>query len=234
MLFRSSLYTSRCLKNIQTSLDKGRYKEPLDVYRDISLVFWNALFYNEPKSQISADAEALKVWNWFITANQRTDSLQSILEIEWKKRNVLPTPRTSPPPSSAQKVHGVVDTESKPPNEMQETKKERVGTPLPLPILSTSSSLPAPTPASTSAIKHTPTQQRPVRGQTPEAEVDVVAEEDGQEEEGPANRSERDPLSEEIVKQLERGLPNWPGLGPEGWMGGVSSVRYVVIWAHNF
>jgi chromatin structure-remodeling complex subunit RSC1/2 len=47
-------------------LDKGRYKEPLDVYRDISLVFWNALFYNEPKSQIAADAESLKVCTWFI------------------------------------------------------------------------------------------------------------------------------------------------------------------------
>lgn len=27
----------------------------------MSLVFWNALFYNEPKSQIALDAETLKV-----------------------------------------------------------------------------------------------------------------------------------------------------------------------------
>lgn len=42
-------------------LQKGRYKEPLDVYTDLSLVFWNALFYNEPGSQIALDAETLKV-----------------------------------------------------------------------------------------------------------------------------------------------------------------------------
>jgi chromatin structure-remodeling complex subunit RSC1/2 len=29
---------------------------------------------------------------------------------------------------------------------------------------------------------------------------------------------ERDPLSEEIAKQLERGLPRWPGFGDKGWM----------------
>lgn len=127
----------------------------------------------------------------------------------------------------------MVDTVSKRANEkMKETKKERVGTPLPLPTASTSSSLPTSSQATTSATKHIPAKQMSLRGQTPEAEVDVVAEDDGHEEEGPANRSERDPLSEEIVKQLERGLPEWPGLGPEGWMGGVSSVGYVVIGAH--
>jgi hypothetical protein len=26
------------------------------------------------------------------------------------------------------------------------------------------------------------------------------------------------PQSEEIVKQLEKGLPKWPGFGEEGWM----------------
>lgn len=127
----------------------------------------------------------------------------------------------------------MVDTVSKPANEkMKETKKERVGTPLPLPTASTSSTLATSTQASTSTTKHVPVKKRSLRGQTPEPEVDVVAEDDGQEEEGPANRSERDPLSEEIVKQLERGLPEWPGLGPEGWMGVVSSVGYVVIGAH--
>lgn len=51
----------RCLRYIQAGLEKGRYKDALDVYTDLSLVFWNALFYNEPKSQIAADAESLKV-----------------------------------------------------------------------------------------------------------------------------------------------------------------------------
>lgn len=51
----------RCIKNIKAGLEKGRYKEASDVYTDLSLVFWNALFYNEPKSQIALDAETLKV-----------------------------------------------------------------------------------------------------------------------------------------------------------------------------
>jgi len=67
--FQKVIPEPRCLKNIQTSLDKGRYKEPLDVYRDISLVFWNALFYNEPDSQIADDANSLKVWS-FVTLFQ--------------------------------------------------------------------------------------------------------------------------------------------------------------------
>jgi len=51
----------RCINNIKVGLEKGRYKESLDVYTDLSLVFWNALFYNEPGSQIALDAETLKV-----------------------------------------------------------------------------------------------------------------------------------------------------------------------------
>lgn len=37
---------------------------------------------------------------------------------------------------------------------------------------------------------------------------------------------ERDPESEEIVKQLEKGLPQWQGFGEEGWMQGVSAVGF--------
>ena len=51
----------RCLKNIQAGVEKGRYREATDVYTDLSLVFWNALFYNEPDSQIAVDAGTLKV-----------------------------------------------------------------------------------------------------------------------------------------------------------------------------
>jgi len=51
----------RCLTNIQAMLEKNRYKDPLDAYTDLSLVFLNALFYNEPGSQIAMDAQTLKV-----------------------------------------------------------------------------------------------------------------------------------------------------------------------------
>lgn len=33
----------------------------MNAYTDLSLVFWNALFYNEPGSQIALDADTLKV-----------------------------------------------------------------------------------------------------------------------------------------------------------------------------
>lgn len=82
----------------------------------------------------------------------------------------------------------------------------------------------APT-ASTSQLqqRHTPVVQRQV---TPDIEVDVVSpESDGQEEATAAFQAERDPQSEEIVKQLEKGLPKWPGFGEEGWMNEINPVR---------
>lgn len=39
---------------------------------------------------------------------------------------------------------------------------------------------------------------------------------------------ERDPESEEIVKQLEKGLPQWPGFGEEGWVQEASAVCSII------
>jgi chromatin structure-remodeling complex subunit RSC1/2 len=60
-VLRQIIPEPRSISQIMAGLEKGRYKEASDVYTDLSLVFWNALFYNEPKSQIAIDAEALKV-----------------------------------------------------------------------------------------------------------------------------------------------------------------------------
>lgn len=79
----------RCINGVRANVEKNRYKDPLNAYTDLSLVFWNALFYNEPGSQIASDAETLK----------------NVLVTEWQKRTVLPSPRLSPPPASPQKVH---------------------------------------------------------------------------------------------------------------------------------
>ena len=49
------------MNNIKSGIEKNRYRDALDVYTDLSLVFWNALFYNEPESQIGVDAQTLKV-----------------------------------------------------------------------------------------------------------------------------------------------------------------------------
>lgn len=42
--------------------------------------------------------------------------------------------------------------------------------------------------------------------------------------EGMGEDMARDAESDEIVRQLERGLPRWEGFGPKGWMEGVDLV----------
>ncbi|CAK5269181.1 unnamed protein product [Mycena citricolor] len=75
----------RCLRDIAASLEKNRYKDALTVYTDLSLVFLNALFYNEPDSQIAADAQKLK----------------ALLESEWKAKSpLLPQPSTPVAPQT--------------------------------------------------------------------------------------------------------------------------------------
>jgi chromatin structure-remodeling complex subunit RSC1/2 len=54
----------RCLNGVSQNLQEGSYKDPLEVYDDLSLVFLNALYYNEPTSQIHKDAGTLKVRSW--------------------------------------------------------------------------------------------------------------------------------------------------------------------------
>ena len=51
----------RSIEDTQRSLDASKYHNAIDVYTDLSLVFWNALFYNESGSQIAEDAKTLKV-----------------------------------------------------------------------------------------------------------------------------------------------------------------------------
>jgi chromatin structure-remodeling complex subunit RSC1/2 len=53
-------------------------------------------------------------------------------------------------------------------------------------------------------------------------DVDIMSDADGADEMSAV--MERDPESEEIVKQLEKGLPRWPGLGEEGWPQDISPV----------
>ena len=51
----------RCINGVKASLAQNKYKDPLDAFQDLQLVFLNALYYNEPGSQISKDASTLKV-----------------------------------------------------------------------------------------------------------------------------------------------------------------------------
>lgn len=51
----------RSLNGISEKLRANKYKDALQVYEDLTLVFLNALYYNEPTSQIAKDAQTLKV-----------------------------------------------------------------------------------------------------------------------------------------------------------------------------
>jgi len=44
---------------------------------------------------------------------------------------------------------------------------------------------------------------------------------------------ERDEETEEIVRELEKGLPRWPGFGEEGWLDGLTQVRLIVDSFHG-
>ncbi|TEB29250.1 hypothetical protein FA13DRAFT_1734922 [Coprinellus micaceus] len=187
----------RCLNNIKAGVEKGRYKDVMDVYTDLALVFWNAIYYNEPGSQISNDATTLK----------------SLLEAEWKKRPFLGPPRIEPPAASPQKVHGVVDEASSRPKPKAEVKPAPSATPAPPPPppISTTAKprtvIPAPAPVASSSN---------LRQLSPEIDVESPDSEGLAMDDGPT--MERDPLSGEIATQLERGLPRWAGFGEKGWM----------------
>ncbi|THH23252.1 hypothetical protein EUX98_g7931, partial [Antrodiella citrinella] len=78
----------RCLDGVKDALAKNKYKSALHVYEDLNLVFLNALYYNEEGSQIAKDAITLR----------------TLLDTQWKQSPNLPTPPSSPPASSAQRV----------------------------------------------------------------------------------------------------------------------------------
>ncbi|KAK7019739.1 hypothetical protein VNI00_017979 [Paramarasmius palmivorus] len=191
----------RCIKHIKASVEKGRYKDSLDVYTDLALVFWNALYYNEETSQIAKDATTLK----------------NILESEWKKHTVLPPPRsTSPPPQSAQKVR-------KPLPPLPQSKKA-APQPTAMPVVV------APQPKVAQPMK--PEQ----RASSPDVDVDIGGspEPEGHSEDKLRMEGvqQRDSVSEEIVRQLERSLPRWPGFGGLGWMDeGNQSVYSTIVHA---
>ncbi|KAH0838855.1 hypothetical protein J3R83DRAFT_7269 [Lanmaoa asiatica] len=197
---------------LSSFVEKNRYKDPINAYTDLSLVFWNALFYNEPGSQIASDAETLK----------------TVLETEWQKRPLLPTPRHSPPPSSPQKVHGTLPTAPPRSDPSQSThlptKPRTMAEPAALASGSTSTNIPKPAPR-----RGTP----PVHPSSPEMmDVDVQAmspEPDGQA--GAAAGEDRDGDSEAIIRQLEKSLPRWDGLGD---LGGASFPVFLCFFLFFF
>ncbi|KAI0697178.1 hypothetical protein BC835DRAFT_1270780 [Cytidiella melzeri] len=81
----------RSINYVKVALAKNKYREPLQAYEDLNLVFLNAVFYNEGQSQIYKDASDLKL----------------LLDKEWRARTTLPPPPEGLPATSAQVHHNV-------------------------------------------------------------------------------------------------------------------------------
>ncbi|KAI5117803.1 hypothetical protein M0805_004563 [Coniferiporia weirii] len=219
----------RCLNGVRFKVersDKNGYNSALGAYEDLSLVFLNALYYNEDGSQIAKDA----------------DTLKGILESAWKKHTVLPTPRASPPPSSLQK------SAPKAAQPVASTSKAQIQTPVtkatlppkqPKPTVPTPPLVVVPQPQPQARPQPQPQllpqpQPQSQPSQDMEVDIDVGGGPSDNEAEGesfgygpmtPAENMARDAESDDIVRQLERGLPRWEGYGDNGWMDGVDLDR---------
>ncbi|KAI8983322.1 hypothetical protein BD414DRAFT_490572 [Trametes punicea] len=202
----------RCINGVKANLAQNKYKDPLDAYEDLNLVFLNALYYNEPGSQISKDAATLK----------------SILENEWKQRSALPAPPVSAPLSSAQKVHAKKEQQervaaSPAPSKSQPASQTQKSSS----IASASSPMNVdPTPQGSSQPIEATGAKSPERPSTPDVDVDIGG---TPEPEVTARDSARDGESDEIVRQLEKSLPRWEGFADVGWAEGLDVDRMVDI-----
>lgn len=128
---------------------------------------------------------------------------------------MLPQPRASPPPDSAQKVHY---KPPKPGAALTPPVPKPATTPAPVPV-------PTPRPAASTSYKPPPVE---LRASSPDADADGEGEEYG-DEVTVREEEARDGESETIVRQLEKGLPRWDGFGPDGWMEDAPKARTVEI-----
>lgn len=147
---------------------------------------------------------------------------KNAFENEWRARTVLPAPsRSSPPPTSAQKVHGQLANQQQtlvtpvPPVALAPSVNSAAQQPLTT-LTGTPSAAPAvgsPAPQQPSASNQ---PSSPPRMSSPDMDVDVGG---TPEPEGMgADDMARDGESDLVVQQLERGLPRWENLGDFGWL----------------
>jgi chromatin structure-remodeling complex subunit RSC1/2 len=135
--------------------------------------------------------------------------LQSVLETEWKQRSILPVPRSSPPPSSAQKQHAEL-VSKKPVAAASFTPVAAAGT------ATTTAVAAAPVITATSKPS-APQSKSPNRQLSQDIEIDVGGSPEP-ESVDVGDEVARDGDSDAIVTQLEKGLPRWEGPGDYGWM----------------
>lgn len=145
---------------------------------------------------------------------------KNAFENEWRVRTVLPTPsRMSPPPTSAQKVHGQLANQQQslvtpvPPVALAPSVNSAAQQPMTLP--GTPSATPAvDSPAPQQTVSNQPSS--PPRMSSPDMDVEVGG--TPEPENMGADDMARDGESDLVVQQLERGLPRWEGLGDFGWL----------------
>ena len=156
-----------------------------------------------------------------------------MLESEWRQRSVLPAPPTSAPSSSAQKVHAQKEQHERAAapttaarsssQSAPQTQKALSGTPAPAAMNVAPTPPRAPQPTEAAAAPRSPE-----RAASPDVDVDVGG---SPEPELAAPGGARDSESDEIVQQLEKGLPRWEGFADAGWAEDLDAVSFPA-WLH--
>ncbi|KAJ3998675.1 hypothetical protein F5050DRAFT_1566656 [Lentinula boryana] len=207
----------RALHPIRDSLAENKYKDALEVYTDLSLVFWNAIFYNERDSQISKDAAVLK----------------TLLDIEWAKRAELPQPRShSPPPGSAQKAYPEVEEKEREKERKMEQQMEREKE-----ANAKNNEIQVPQAPQQPQVLYQPLLAPNSAPEIIDMEMDVPdteSELDQSGDEGEADdENESDCIDDDlIVRHLESSLPRWPGFTDdetEGWLTQGNTESYLEL-----
>ena len=242
----------RCINGIKANLAQNKYKNPLDVYEDLNLVFLNALHYNEDASQIAKDATTLKVCSTllFISTSlpqtcSKTPSppVKGILHSEWSQRSVLPAPPPTSPPATqkgnASKDHKERAAAPPPPAKSQtiaassSKSQSRSSTKPSSPPHIDQTPVPPPTHVSQSQSKEVKKEAAAAsanaKSKAPTPEVDLSQDMDvdigGTPEPEPVMQDlARDGESQDIIRQLEKGLPRWQGFADVGWVEDITPV----------
>ncbi|TCD68597.1 hypothetical protein EIP91_010388 [Steccherinum ochraceum] len=202
----------RCINGVKDSLGKNKYKNALQAYEDLTLVFLNALYYNEESSQIAKDATTLR----------------TILDEQWKLSPNLPHPPSSPPASSAQMTKNTrtLPAASAPaPTPAPASKPQPIAGPS-TPLRAQSKPKPQPQSRAPAPALAALPPSSPERHSSPDIDVDIGG---TPEPEVISHETARDGESDAIVKQLERGLPRWEGFADVGWASGVTTERALGI-----
>ncbi|PIL30846.1 hypothetical protein GSI_07014 [Ganoderma sinense ZZ0214-1] len=218
----------RCINGIKANLAQNKYKNPLEVFDDLNLVFLNALHYNEDASQIAKDATTLK----------------GILHSEWSQRSVLPAPPPIPAPAT-HKGNAPKDPKERaaapPPPAKSQTiaassskSQSRSSTKPASPPHVDQSPVPSPTHVSQSQSNDVKKEPTPAKAKAPTPEVDLPQDMDvdigGTPEPEPVMQDlARDNESQDIIRQLEKGLPRWQGFADVGWVEDIAPDRMVDI-----